>query len=88
MATKQERYQFRKERTKKKLEAAGIKHPRLSVYRSVNYLSARNLKANIKPPVKALKQPPLWANLSLKKHWKKASKKFALTEVPGFITAE
>ena len=40
MATKQERYQFRKERTKKKLEAAGIKHPRLSVYRSLNYLYA------------------------------------------------
>ena len=40
MATKQERYQFRKERTKKKLMAAGIERPRLSVYRSLQYLYA------------------------------------------------
>jgi large subunit ribosomal protein L18 len=40
MATKQERYQFRKERTKKKLAAAGKDKPRLSVYRSLKYLYA------------------------------------------------
>ena len=40
MATKQERYTYRKERTKKKLAAAGLKRPRLSVYRSLNYLYA------------------------------------------------
>ena len=40
MATKQERYTYRKERTKKKLAAAGLNRPRLSVYRSLNYLYA------------------------------------------------
>ena len=40
MATKQERYQFRKERTRKKLSAAGLNRPRLSVYRSLQYLYA------------------------------------------------
>jgi large subunit ribosomal protein L18 len=40
MATKQERYQFRKERTQRKLFAAGIEKPRLSVYRSLQYLYA------------------------------------------------
>jgi large subunit ribosomal protein L18 len=40
MATKQERYQFRKERTKRKLSAAGTNRPRLSVYRSLQYLYA------------------------------------------------
>ena len=40
MADKQERYQFRKERTKNKLMAAGIERPRLSVYRSLQYLYA------------------------------------------------
>lgn len=40
MATKQERYQFRKERTKKKLLATGTTRPRLSVYRSLKYLYA------------------------------------------------
>ncbi len=40
MATKQERYQFRKQRTKKKLFAAGLSRPRLSVYRSLNYIYA------------------------------------------------
>ncbi len=40
MATKQERYQFRKERTRKKLLAAGLSRPRLSVYRSLQYLYA------------------------------------------------
>lgn len=40
MATKQERYQFRKERTKRKLFAAGLNRPRLSVYRSLQYLYA------------------------------------------------
>jgi large subunit ribosomal protein L18 len=40
MATKQERYQYRKERTKKKLLAAGSDRPRLSVYRSLQYLYA------------------------------------------------
>lgn len=40
MANKQERYQFRKERTRKKLLAAGLSRPRLSVYRSLQYLYA------------------------------------------------
>ncbi len=40
MATKQERYQYRKERTKKKLLATGTTRPRLSVYRSLKYLYA------------------------------------------------
>ena len=40
MATKQERYQFRKERTQKKLQAAGLERPRLSVYRSLKYIYA------------------------------------------------
>lgn len=40
MANKQERYTFRKERTKKKLFAAGLSRPRLSVYRSLQYLYA------------------------------------------------
>jgi large subunit ribosomal protein L18 len=40
MATKQERYQFRKERTKRKLSAAGLERPRLSIYRSLKYLYA------------------------------------------------
>ena len=40
MATKQERYHFRKERTRRKLIAAGLNRPRLSVYRSLQYLYA------------------------------------------------
>lgn len=40
MATKQQRYQFRKERTKKKLLAANTNRPRLSVYRSLKYIYA------------------------------------------------
>ena len=38
MITKQERYQFRKERTRRKLLETGSLHPRLSVYRSLKYL--------------------------------------------------
>lgn len=41
MANKQERYQFRKERSRKKLMANGPTKPRLSVYRSLNYLYAQ-----------------------------------------------
>jgi len=40
MATKQERYLLRKERTKKKLIATGTDKPRLSVYRSLKFLYA------------------------------------------------
>ena len=40
MATKQERYQFRKARTQRKLQAAGLERPRLSVYRSLKYIYA------------------------------------------------
>jgi large subunit ribosomal protein L18 len=46
MATKQERYQFRKERTKKKLSAAVNGRPRLSVYRSLQYLYASVIDDN------------------------------------------
>jgi len=41
MITKQERYQFRKERTRGRLKAAGFTRPRLSVYRSLKYLYAQ-----------------------------------------------
>jgi len=41
MATKQERYSYRKARTRKNLTANGVAKPRLSVYRSLNYLYAQ-----------------------------------------------
>lgn len=41
MATKQERYQFRKDRTRTSLLATGSSRPRLSVYRSLKYLYAQ-----------------------------------------------
>jgi len=41
MTTKQERYQYRKDRTRSRLVAAGDSKPRLSVYRSLKYLYAQ-----------------------------------------------
>ncbi|MBI4655142.1 MAG: 50S ribosomal protein L18 [Elusimicrobia bacterium] len=41
MITKQEKYQFRKERTKRNLLKAGVTWPRLSVYRSDKYIYAQ-----------------------------------------------
>jgi len=41
MITKQQRYQFRKERTRRNLVATGSLHPRLSVYRSLKYMYAQ-----------------------------------------------
>ncbi len=41
MISKQERYQFRKERARRKLVDAGLGRPRLSVYRSDRYLYAQ-----------------------------------------------
>ncbi|WP_428897084.1 large subunit ribosomal protein L18 [Parelusimicrobium proximum] len=41
MANKQQRYQFRKARTRKNLLAGSTERPRLSVYRSLNYLYAQ-----------------------------------------------
>lgn len=41
MANKQERYEYRKARTRKNLMANGPTKPRLSVYRSLNYLYAQ-----------------------------------------------
>ncbi|HOX23501.1 MAG TPA: 50S ribosomal protein L18, partial [Elusimicrobiales bacterium] len=41
MITKQDRYQFRKERSRRKLLATGSLHPRLSVYRSLKYMYAQ-----------------------------------------------
>jgi len=41
MITKQDRYQFRKERSRKKLFQNGIRRPRLSVYRSDKYIYAQ-----------------------------------------------
>ena len=41
MISKQERYQFRKERTRKNLQANAFTRPRLSVYRSARYLYAQ-----------------------------------------------
>ena len=46
MATKQARYQFRKERTQRKLAAIGFERPRLSVYRSLQYLYASVIDDN------------------------------------------
>lgn len=46
MANKQERYQFRKDRTRKKLLANGAHRPRLSVYRSLNYIYAQIIDDN------------------------------------------
>jgi large subunit ribosomal protein L18 len=41
MISKQERYQFRKDRTRKNLQANAFTRPRLSVYRSAKYLYAQ-----------------------------------------------
>ena len=41
MISKQQRYEFRKERSRKRLLENGIKRPRLSVYRSAKYLYAQ-----------------------------------------------
>jgi large subunit ribosomal protein L18 len=41
MISKQERYQFRKDRTRKNLRANAFTRPRLSVYRSGRYLYAQ-----------------------------------------------
>ena len=41
MISKQERYQFRKNRTRKHLQANAFTRPRLSVYRSAKYLYAQ-----------------------------------------------
>jgi len=41
MISKQERYQFRKDRTRKNLQANAFTRPRLSVYRSTKYLYAQ-----------------------------------------------
>ena len=41
MISKQERYQFRKARSRRKLFINGIHRPRLSVYRSTRYLYAQ-----------------------------------------------
>ncbi|MBO4555604.1 MAG: 50S ribosomal protein L18 [Elusimicrobiales bacterium] len=41
MISKQERYQFRKARSRRKLFINGINRPRLSVYRSTRYLYAQ-----------------------------------------------
>lgn len=41
MISKQERYQFRKERSRSKLFINGIQRPRLAVYRSSRYLYAQ-----------------------------------------------
>ncbi|WP_424245706.1 large subunit ribosomal protein L18 [Elusimicrobium posterum] len=46
MANKQERYQFRKDRTRKNLLANGAVRPRLSVYRSLNYIYAQIIDDN------------------------------------------
>ncbi|ACC98951.1 Ribosomal protein L18 [Elusimicrobium minutum Pei191] len=46
MATKQERYQYRKERTRKNLMEGGARRPRLSVYRSLKYLYAQVIDDN------------------------------------------
>ena len=47
MATKQERYQFRKDRSRKHLlAAAGAHRPRLSVYRSLKYIYAQIIDDN------------------------------------------
>ncbi|MBU2575194.1 MAG: 50S ribosomal protein L18 [Elusimicrobia bacterium] len=41
MISKQDKYQFRKDRTRKNLLAGGMSRPRLSVYRSDKYLYAQ-----------------------------------------------
>lgn len=41
MATKQERYQFRKDRSRRKLLENGVRRPRLSVYRSGRHIYAQ-----------------------------------------------
>ena len=47
MATKQERYQFRKDRSRKHLLAScGAHRPRLSVYRSLKYIYAQIIDDN------------------------------------------
>jgi len=46
MATKQERYQYRKDRTRKNLTANGFNRPRLSVYRSLKYIYAQVVDDN------------------------------------------
>ena len=46
MATKQERYQYRKERTRTHLMKNGAQRPRLSVYRSLKYIYAQIIDDN------------------------------------------
>ncbi|MFA5162642.1 MAG: 50S ribosomal protein L18 [Elusimicrobiales bacterium] len=46
MTTKQERYEYRKARSRNRLCAAGIEKPRLSVYRSLRYLYAQIVDDN------------------------------------------
>jgi len=46
MITKQDKYQYRKERSRKKLMQNGATRPRLSVYRSLKYLYAQVIDDN------------------------------------------
>ena len=46
MATKQERYQFRKDRSRGHLLKNGAHRPRLSVYRSLKYIYAQIIDDN------------------------------------------
>lgn len=46
MATKQERYQYRKDRSRGRLLQNGVRRPRLSVYRSLKYIYAQIIDDN------------------------------------------
>ena len=83
MITKQERYQLRKERSRKKLLEGGIRRPRLSVYRSDKYIYAQ--------VVDDLKGGTLAAASSLDKDLKgklKSGKSIETAKVVGSLVAK
>ena len=83
MITKQERYQFRKDRSRRKLLEGGIRRPRLSVYRSDKYIYAQ--------VVDDLKGGTLAAASSLDKELKgkfKSGKSVETAKVVGSLLAK
>ena len=83
MITKQERYQFRKDRSRRKLLKNGVKRARLSVYRSNKYIYAQ--------VVDDLKGGTLAAASSLDKELKsrlKSGKSVETAKVVGLLLAK
>ena len=83
MRSKQDKYQFRKDRTRKNLLANGVAKPRLSVYRSDRYIYAQ--------VVDDLKGGTLAAASSLDKELKgkvKSGKSIETAKVVGSLLAK